>query len=188
MLEEIFGATPQVKVIDYLLAHPFHSYTKQQIAVGSEISRSTLNKFIANLLDLGLIIRTENGKYALNHKSKIVKKLDGIQHTISMEEMEKQVKLDNEPEVSYTDEEIDKMFETNVPDISLDEVEREIELKERKEIKEIKEEKIENKNREKRKITLDEKEYKDLLKSKKRYNDFKKVCIPFLKSEILAEK
>jgi len=173
MLQEIFGATPQVKVIDYLLSHPFHSYTKQQIAVGSEISRSTLNKFISNLLALKLVIRTENGKYALNYKSETVKMLDGIQHRLSMEEFEK-YKTANEPIVKYSDTEIDEMFETTVPDISLDELEREIELKEILE---------ENKNKHTKKntIAIDKREYKNLLKSKKRYNDFRKICIPFLK-------
>ena len=174
MLYEIFGSNPQVKVVDYLLSHPFHSYTKQQIAVGSEISRSTLNKFINNLLELKILIRTQDGKYALNHKSEIVKMLDGIQHKLSMEEMEKRAKLDNEPVVSYTDEEIDKMFETDVPDISLDEVEKEIELKENME---------KRRNIENDMITINKKEYEDLLKSKKRYGEFKNACIPFLKPE-----
>lgn len=177
MLYEIFGLTPQVKVIDYLLSHPFHSYTKQQIAIGSEISRSTLNKFINNLLELKIIIRTQEGKYAVNHKAEIVKMLDGIQHRLSVEEFEKQTQIDNEAIVKYTDEEIDKMFETDMPDISLDEVEREIELKE------IIEEENKNKNAKNDIITIDKREYEDLLRSKKRYNDFKKVCIPFLKPE-----
>ena len=46
MLVEIFGNYPQIKVLDYLLMNPFGKYTKQQIAVGSEISRITLNTFI----------------------------------------------------------------------------------------------------------------------------------------------
>lgn len=174
MLYEIFGSSPQVKVIDYLLSHPFHSYTKQQIAVGSDISRSTLNKFINNLLELKIIIRTQEGKYALNHKKEIVKMLDGIQHRLAMDEMEKQAKLDNEPVVKYTDEEIDNMFETDVPDISLDEVELEIELKEMEEAK----------NNSPDMITINKKEYEELLQSKRRYNSFKKACIPFLKPEI----
>jgi len=175
MLQEIFGATPQVKVVDYLLAHPFHSYTKQQIAVSSGISRSTLNKFISDLLDLRLIIRTEKGKYALNYKSEIVKKLDGIQHVLSMEEFEKQSKINNEPIFKYTDEEINKMFKTDVPDISFDEIEREIELEE------IMNKKNKNKIKEKGMITIPKKEYEYLLKSRRKYNDFRKVCIPFLK-------
>jgi len=52
MVREIFGDCPQVKVVDYLLAHPFGPYTKQQIAVGARISRATLDKFIKSLVDL----------------------------------------------------------------------------------------------------------------------------------------
>ena len=51
MLNEIFGDYPQIKVIDYLLMNPFAELSKLQIAVGSEISRITLNKFIDNLLE-----------------------------------------------------------------------------------------------------------------------------------------
>ena len=51
MLNEIFGDYPQIKVLDYLLMNPFAELSKLQIAVGSEISRITLNKFIDNLLE-----------------------------------------------------------------------------------------------------------------------------------------
>ena len=52
MFKEIFGNNPQSKVIDYLISTPFTEHTKQQIAVGSEISIPTLNKFIDNLVDI----------------------------------------------------------------------------------------------------------------------------------------
>ena len=49
MLNEILGDYPQIKVIDYLLMNPFAELSKLQIAVGSEISRITLNNYIDNL-------------------------------------------------------------------------------------------------------------------------------------------
>ena len=52
----------------------FSEHTKQQIAVGSEISRSTLNNFIDDLVDIE-IITFKNSKFSLNPKSKIVKGL-----------------------------------------------------------------------------------------------------------------
>jgi len=75
-----------------------------------------------------LKIQSSIGKYALNYKSEIVKMLYGVQHKLSMEEFEKQAKIDNETIGKYTDEEIDKMFETDVPDISLDELERKLSI------------------------------------------------------------
>ena len=49
MLDEILGDYPQIKVIDYLLMNPFAELSKLQIAVGAEVSRITLNKFIDDL-------------------------------------------------------------------------------------------------------------------------------------------
>ncbi|MBZ9570397.1 hypothetical protein KQY27_02415 [Methanobrevibacter sp. TMH8] len=146
MLSEIMGNCPQVKVVDYLLAHPFNSYTKQQIAVGSNISRSTLDKFINNLIDSEFIIKDNSNKYSLNAKSNIVKMLDNVQNELSIREMEKQAETFDEDIIEYTDEEIDKMFQTDVPDIDLDEVEKEIEENE--------------------KISINKKEYEHLKKIK----------------------
>lgn len=126
MLAEIFGNYPKVKVIDYLLAHPFYSYNKQQIAVGSEISRITLNKFIDDLIRQELIIK-EGSQYRINSKSEIVQLLDKIQNELAMKEMKEQAKIFDEKIINYTDEKIDNMFPTDIPDIDLNEAEREIE-------------------------------------------------------------
>jgi len=127
MLNELFGNCPQVKVIDYLLAHPFDDYTKQQIAVGSGISRSTLDKFIKDLIDLGFLRVNQNVRYEINKKLNLVKLLDRVQNELAVIEMNKQAETFDEDVIEYSDEEIDNMFETDVPDIDLDEAEREIE-------------------------------------------------------------
>ena len=82
MLIEILGKCPQIKVLDYLLSNPFESYTKQQIAIGAEISRSTLDKFIDKLLENKILI-LKNSKYELNFNSEIVKKLDALQEYLA---------------------------------------------------------------------------------------------------------
>ncbi|RBQ23684.1 hypothetical protein ALNOE001_07430 [Candidatus Methanobinarius endosymbioticus] len=115
MLNEIFGKSPQIKVLDYLIAHPFHSYTKQQIAVGSGISRTTLDDFIDQYIENDLLIYNDR-RYELNKKSKIIKFLYQIQHESSMNELEKQSKSFDEK----TDKEIENRFETNVSDVNLD--------------------------------------------------------------------
>jgi len=132
MVKEIFGTCPQVKVVDYLLAHPFGQYTKQQIAVGAEISRATLDKFIKNLIDLEFLKINQNNKYELNNKSKIVRLLDKVQHDLAMKEMIKQTKTFDEEIINYSNEEIDNMFEIDVPDIDLDKEEDKIIAKEKK--------------------------------------------------------
>lgn len=131
MLNDVLGNCPQVKTLDYLLAHPFDSYTKQQIAIGAEISRSTLNNFIDELINYNLLIKNEEGKFRLNNKSNIIKELDNIQYQLSLKEFAKQTETFNEENIiEYSDEEIDKMFPTDIPDINLDEAEKEIEKEE----------------------------------------------------------
>jgi len=130
MVKEIFGNCPQVKVIDYLLAHPFGQYTKQQIAVGAGISRATLDKFIKNLIDLEFLKINQNNRYELNNNSKMVRLLDKVQHDLAMKEMIKQNETFDEEIVDYSYEEIDNMFEIDVPDVDLDKTENEIIAKE----------------------------------------------------------
>ena len=103
MLIEILGKCPQIKVLDYLLANPFESYTKQQIAIGAEISRSTLDKFIDKLLENKILI-LKNSKYELNFNSEIVKKLDALQEYLAKKELEKQSSYETEEFIKYSDE------------------------------------------------------------------------------------
>ena len=126
MVNKLLGNSPQVKVIDYLLAHPFGPYTKQQIAVGAGISRATLDKFIHNLIDLKFLKINQKNKYELNTKSNVVKLLDKVQHELAIREIVKQAETFDEKIISYCDEEIDNMFEINVSNIDLDEEEQEI--------------------------------------------------------------
>jgi hypothetical protein len=130
MVKEIFGTCPQVKVVDYLLAQPSGPYTKQEIAIGAEISRATLDKFIKSLIDLEFLKINQNNKYELNNKSKIVRLLDKVQHELAIKEIMKQSETFDEEIINYSDDEINNMFETNVPEIDLDKVENEIISKE----------------------------------------------------------
>lgn len=130
MLIEILGKCPQIKVWDFLLANPFESYTKQQIAVGSGISRSTLDKFINKLLE-NEILFLDNSKYKLNFNSEIVKKLDSLQEYLVQKEIEKQESYGIEEFKKYSDEELDDLLDEYVDDASLDEFEKEIELNEK---------------------------------------------------------
>ena len=129
MLIEILGKCPQIKVLDYLLSNPFESYTKQQIAIGAEISRSTLDKFIDKLLENKILI-LKNSKYELNFNSEIVKKLDALQEYLAKKELEKQSSYETEEFIKYSDEELDKLFDENAKDVDLDKLEKEIELNE----------------------------------------------------------
>ena len=128
MLVEVFGKCPQIKVINFLLAHPFDDYTKQQIAVGSNISRSTLDNFINIFIENDILLYS-NSKYKLNFNSSIVKKLDGVQEELVQNELFKQ-KFNEKSFVRISDEKLDELLDENEENINLDEIEREIELNE----------------------------------------------------------
>ena len=129
MFKEIFGNCPQVKVIDYLISTPFSEHTKQQIAVGSEISRSTLNNFIDDLVDIE-IIPFKNSKFSLNPKSKIVKDLMEISEELVEKNIQEQIKLPEEISDELSPEEEELYLSENVPNVDLDSLEKEINVKE----------------------------------------------------------
>ena len=131
MLTEIFGNYPQIKVLDYLLMNPFGKFTKQQIAVGSEISRITLNNFIDEILEKNILIKDNNSRFFLNLDSPIVKILNSSLDEFNKIEMEKQMENLDEPFDVLSDEELDRVFDENVPDVDLDMLEHEISLNEK---------------------------------------------------------
>ena len=125
MFKEIFGNCPQVKVIDYLISTPFLEHTKQEIAVGSEISRPTLNNFIDELVDIK-IINYENSKFKLNPKSNIVKGLMAINEEFVDLHYQEQLKLPEEISDELTPEEEELYLSDDAPDVDLDALEKEV--------------------------------------------------------------
>ena len=130
MLDEIFGDYPQIKVIDYLLMNPFAELSKLQIAVGAEISRITLNKFIDDLTDKELVIKNTNSKYHLNLQSPIVVKLNRLLDELNKLAIEESMKHADESYDVVNDDEFDEIFDENSPDVDLIQLENEILIKE----------------------------------------------------------
>ena len=125
MLKDILGNHPQIKVIDYMLTCPFHELTKQQLAVGSEISRSTLDRFIDDFLEYGLLCK-KGSKYIVNLKSVYIRQLNIMLDEIIKREIEIQEQLPEEVGDELTQRELDEL-----PDeVDLDKLEFEIESKE----------------------------------------------------------
>ncbi len=135
MLIELFGKCPQVKVINYLLAHPFHKYTKKEIAEGSEISRMTLDKFIQQFVELQLLIK-EQGAYRLNRDSLLVNLMDKLQEVLSDMESEKQLEKFQESSSKLSDAQLDGLLSIDEKDTIFDENE-ELVFIERKELKRL---------------------------------------------------
>lgn len=129
MLKDILGNHPQIKVIDYMLACPFQEFTKQQLAVGSEISRSTLDKFINDFIEYGLLCKVES-KYAVNLKSVYIRQLNRMLDEIVKREIEIQENLPEEDYDELNDEELDEILDELPDEVDLDELEFEIESRE----------------------------------------------------------
>jgi len=130
MLDEILGDYPQIKVIDYLLMNPFAELSKLQIAVGAEVSRITLNKFIDDLTVKQLVIKNTNSKYHLNLQSPIVIKLNMLLDEVNKMGIAEAMKYADEPYDELSDEELDEIFDENSPDMDLIQLEKEIQIKE----------------------------------------------------------
>lgn len=129
MLKDILGNHPQIKVIDYMLACPFQELTKQQLAVGSEISRSTLDKFIGDFLEYGLLCK-KGSKYAVNLKSVYIRQLNVMLDEIIKREIKIQEQLPEDIGDELSDEELDGMLDELPDEVDLDKLEFEIESRE----------------------------------------------------------
>ena len=79
ILIELFGHTPELRVLDFLLDNNIFDYTKTEIARGANITRPTLYRFWEKLEKAGLIIKTRKINrtqlYKINLESSIIKKI-----------------------------------------------------------------------------------------------------------------
>ncbi|MCL2156794.1 MAG: hypothetical protein FWH54_02090 [Methanobrevibacter sp.] len=143
MVLDIFGKCPQAKTISFLLSCPFDEYTKKQIAIGSEISRTTLDTFINRFLELKILIKKENNKYELNQKSEIVHLINQLEEKLVKIEIKKQMGIFEEKshikENKFSVKEINEMLD-DIPDyIPLnDQDTKDLVLEERKELERLK--------------------------------------------------
>ncbi len=120
MYEQIFGKYPQVKVINYVLINPERSYSKKEMAVGANISRVTLDSFISELEDMGILIK-EGLSYYVNINSKIVKTLIKTQITLAELAMNEELSKTGEAiGEALSDEEFEKFLDTFDYEVDID--------------------------------------------------------------------
>jgi len=94
----VFGGSPIIKVIDFLIDNQEFDYSLTEIARGADVGWSTLHQFWPNLVKLKMVKKTRRiGRaelYKLNLENPIVKKLIEIDMVVSkqivLKEMEKQ--------------------------------------------------------------------------------------------------
>jgi len=95
--EGIFGSTPELKTLQFLIAHSHFDYTKKELAEHAGISRQTVYKVLELFLKWGIVKETRKignvTLYTLNKKNKLVesfKKFDNeIVNIIAQEELMK---------------------------------------------------------------------------------------------------
>ncbi len=74
--EGIFGSTPELKTLQFLIAHSHFDYTKKELAEHAGISRQTVYKVLEVFLKWGVVKETRKignvTLYALNKKNRLV--------------------------------------------------------------------------------------------------------------------
>lgn len=111
LLTHIFGSCPQVKIVDFLVAHPWSEFSKTELADGARITRPTVYKLLENLLNEDLIIETKkvgNAQlYQTNKKSPVIKHISALQGLLADMELERQKDSFNEEVIELSEEKID---------------------------------------------------------------------------------
>jgi hypothetical protein len=126
MFEELFGGCPQSKVLDFLFSAPVDEYTKQQIAVGSGISRATLDNIIPAFIE-NEILSYQNSRFILNAESEFVMKLFGAQEEFIKFHFNRQLEEDEEEFDELSDEEFDEILQKVPDELDFDQLEKEVE-------------------------------------------------------------
>lgn len=71
MFKDIFGNSPQTKILDFFADHPSYDYNISEISKHSEVSRPTVYKIIQILLKKKLIIKTRESANSSLYKLNI---------------------------------------------------------------------------------------------------------------------
>jgi len=91
----VFGKSPVVKVIDFLIDNQEFDYSLTDIAKGAEVGWTTLHQFWTKLAKIGIVKKTRKiGRaelYKLNLESPLVKKLLEIDALVSKEYLHKEL-------------------------------------------------------------------------------------------------
>lgn len=93
MLEDLFGNSGLVKVLDFLLENRFWDYTKTDIATHSGLSRTQLYRIWDNILENKLVgVSRKIGAttlYQANLQSPIMKQLESLSLVVADEKTQK---------------------------------------------------------------------------------------------------
>lgn len=93
---EVFGSSPLIKVLDFLITYREFDYSLTDIAKESEVGWNTLHSFFFKLVEKGIIKETRQvGRaklYKLNTDNPIAKKLIEINNIITSKAVDEELK------------------------------------------------------------------------------------------------
>lgn len=116
MFVDVFGDSPQVKVLDFLTDHMDYDYTMTDIADGAGIARPTLYKIFGDLLEAELVISTRKvgvaHLYKLNTENPIVKAL--VKFDFELSKLMVKKAAEQVEEAAATAATVDKKAKANV--------------------------------------------------------------------------
>ena len=87
VLVELFGKSPEIRLLDFFMDHPFNDHMQSEIASRTGMNPRTVRRVLLGLVDRNLIFVTrkiaKSTLYKLNSDSLIVKQLKAIERTAS---------------------------------------------------------------------------------------------------------
>jgi len=117
MLTKIFGSSSRVKLIDYLVAHPWEEFSKTQLAEGAHITRPTVYKLLDKLILEKLVIKTKKvgniQLYQTNRKSPIIKYISSLKGLLADMEVDRQEKKSINEQTNISEVELDELLGTD---------------------------------------------------------------------------
>ena len=94
MLLQVLGKTPELKILDILLSHPYSKYTKIDLIECAVVDHKELNLALKKLIKYGLIkvagIINEKVVYQINLENMAAIALNSFQNRLAWSEIEKE--------------------------------------------------------------------------------------------------
>lgn len=104
ILIEVFGKSPQIRIIDLFMDNPIFDFTKKEVIEDLGMSKKTFYKYFPDIEDMGIVKPTRKiGRaqlYQLNLDNEVVKQLMTMERKISEEFAEKELEKMKEKELA----------------------------------------------------------------------------------------
>lgn len=89
LITNVFGYSPKMKIIDYLMDFPTNDFTKKEIIEGLGMSKQTFYKYFDSLGDMGIVkVNRSIGKaklYKIDSGNKMVKMMIDFERKMSLQ-------------------------------------------------------------------------------------------------------